>query len=265
VLQALASGQAQFGRPGPAPVLRARARGADVVFLYNGLPHSSFGILVRQNSAYRTPDQLRGKVIGVGTADGAEVGFARAILNDLGMQEPRDYRFIPVGDGGPAVAGFLRGDIEAYVGASADAAIMNHRGMAVRDITPDKYQTFFGNGVAAMRAFIDGNPQVVEGFGRSLVRATHFTNIPANREKVLRHLAVGNPQELEDRRFANALLDVVLQKGQPHDPARGWGYQDPAHWEAWHRSLIESRELDAPLPDLSAAYTNRFVEAWNRR
>ena len=265
VLQALASGQAQFGRPGPAPVLRARARGADVVFLYNGLPHSSFGILVRQNSAYRTPDQLRGKVIGVGTADGAEVGFARAILNDLGMQEPRDYRFIPVGDGGPAVAGFLRGDIEAYVGASADAAIMNHRGMAVRDITPDKYQTFFGNGVAAMRAFIDGNPQVVEGFGRSLVRATHFANIPTNREKVLRHLAVGNPQELEDRRFANALLDVVLQKGQPHDPARGWGYQDPVHWEAWHRSLVESRELDAPLPDLSAAYTNRFVEAWNRR
>ncbi len=56
----------------------------------------------------------------------------------------------------------------------------------------------------------------------------------------------------------------MLAKGQPHDPSRGWGYQDPAHWEAWHRSLVESKELEAPLPDLSAAYTNRFVEAWNR-
>jgi NitT/TauT family transport system substrate-binding protein len=264
VLQALASGQAQFGRPGPAPVLRARARGADVVFLYNSLPRSSFGILVRRDSPYRTPADLRGLVIGVGTADGAEVGFARAILNDLRMQEPRDYRFIPVGDGGPAVAGFLRNDIQAYVGAAADAAILNHRGMPVRDITPDKFQTFFGNGYVAMGPFINANPQVVEGFGRALVRATRFTNVAANRERVLRHLAAGNPQEIEDRRFANSLLDVVLEKGQPHDPSKGWGWQDPAHWAAWHQSLVESKELDAPLPNLEAAYTNRFVEAWNR-
>lgn len=264
VLQALASGQAQFGRPGPAPVLRARARGVDVVFLYNSLPRSSFGILVKRDSTYRTPGELRGKVIGIGTADGAEVGFARAILNDLGMQEPRDYRFIPVGDGGPAVAGFLRGDIEAYVGAAADAAILNHRGMHVRDITPEKFQTFFGNGYVAMNSFITANPEVIEGFGRALVRATRFTNVAANRERVLRHLAAGNPQEIEDKRFANSLLDVVLQKGQPHDPSKGWGYQDPAHWAAWHQSLVESKELEAPLPNLEAAYTNRFVEAWNR-
>ncbi|WP_137176339.1 ABC transporter substrate-binding protein [Roseomonas sp. AR75] len=264
VLQALSSGQAQFGRPGPGPVLRARARGVDVVFLYNSLPRSSFGILVKTGSSYRTPDQLRGKVIGVGTADGAEVGFARAILSDLGMQEPRDYRFIPVGDGGPAVAGFMRGDIEAYVGSTADAAILNFRGMAVRDITPDRYQTFFGNGYVAMGPFINANPQVVEGFGRALVRATRFTNDPANRDKVLRHLAVGNPQEIENRNFANALLDQVLEKGKPHDPSKGWGWQDPAHWAAWHQSLVDSKELAAPLPNLEAAYTNRFIEAWNR-
>jgi len=264
VLQALAAGQAQFGRVCALPVLRARARGVDVVFLYNSLPRSSFGILVKRDSAYRAPEQLRGKVIGVGTADGAEVGFARAILNDLGMQEPRDYRFIPVGDGGPAVAAFHRGDIEAYVGAAADAAILNHRGMHVRDITPDKFQTFFGNGYVAMGNFIEANPKVIEGFGRALVRATRFTNTAANRERVLAHLAAGNPQEIEDKRFANSLLDVVLDKGKPHDPSKGWGYQDPQHWTAWHQSLLESKELDKPLPNLEAAYTNRFVETWNR-
>ena len=35
ILQALAAGQAQIGRPGPAPVMQARSRGVDVVFLYN--------------------------------------------------------------------------------------------------------------------------------------------------------------------------------------------------------------------------------------
>ena len=50
VLQALAAGQAQIGRPGPAPVLNARARGVDVVFIYNALPKSSFGIMVKRDS-----------------------------------------------------------------------------------------------------------------------------------------------------------------------------------------------------------------------
>ena len=77
VLQALAAGQAQIGNPGPAPLLAARERGEDVVFLYNLNPKSSFGIVVREESSYQKPEDLKGKVIGVGTADGAEVGFTR--------------------------------------------------------------------------------------------------------------------------------------------------------------------------------------------
>ena len=48
VLQALAAGQAQIGLPGPAPVLAARARGEDVVFIYNLNPKSIFGVVVRE-------------------------------------------------------------------------------------------------------------------------------------------------------------------------------------------------------------------------
>lgn len=264
ILQALASGQAQFGRPGPGPVLQARARGADVVFLYNSLPRSSFGLLVKTDSSYQTPDQLKGKPIGVGTADGAEVGFGRAILGDYKMEEPRDYTFIAVGDGGTATAGFGRGDIEAYLGGVADAAILNYRGMHVRDITPEKFQTYFGNGYVAMGDFIRENPKVVEGFGRALVRATKFTRDPANRDRVLEHLAAGNPTEIEDKGYANALLDLVLSKGKEHDPSKGIGYQSPEHWEVWHKSLVETGELKAPLPDITAAYSNEFVEAWNK-
>jgi len=264
VLQALAAGQAQIGRPGPAPVLRARARGVDVVFIYNSLPISSFGIVVKRDSKYQSPADLKGKVIGVGTRDGAEVGFARAILNDLGMQENRDYTFIPVGDGGPAAAGFLRGDIEAYVAATSDAAILNHRGVHVRDITPKKFSTYFGNGYAAMGDYIAKNPQVIEGFGRALVRATRFAMDKNNRATVMKHIAAGNRQESEDPKFASMLFEAVLAKSVPADMSKGIGYQDPAHWEAWQTSLLASGDMKEPLPDLKAAYTNKFIEAWNR-
>lgn len=264
ILQALAANQAQIGRPGPAPVMQARARGVDVVFLYNSLPRSSFGILVKEGSAYKTPDQLKGKVIGVGTADGAEVGFTRAILADYGLKENVDFKFIPVGDGGTATAGFLRGDIEAYAGSLADQAILNYRGMKVRDITPEKFQTLFGNGYVAMKSFIDANPKVIEGFGRALVRATKFTEDPKNRETVLKHLAAGMPSEVEDKGYANSLLDAVLAKGKPMDPSKGIGYQPPEHWEDWHKSAVATGTLKAPLDDVKKAYTNQFVDAWNK-
>jgi NitT/TauT family transport system substrate-binding protein len=263
VLQALTSDQAQFGRPGPGPVLNARARGVDVVFIYNQMPKSSFGIVVKEESSYQTPADLKGQVIGVGTADGAEVSFARGVLNSLGMAENEDYTFLTVGDGGPATAAFTRGDIEAYAASTADAAILNQRGLAVRDITPEEFLSFFGNGYVTMRSTIEQDPELVEGFGRAIVRAQNFAMEEANREAVLAHLKAGMPQESEDPEFAEALFEAVLAKTIPLDLSNGWGYQDPAHWERWHQSVVETGDLEQPLPDLEAAYTNEFVPAWN--
>lgn len=99
VLQALSSGQAQFGRPGPGPVLAARSRGVDVVFIYNFAARSNFGIVVPEASEIQAPEELKGKVVGTGTADGAEVGFARNVLSGSGLTEGTDYTFLTVGDG----------------------------------------------------------------------------------------------------------------------------------------------------------------------
>jgi NitT/TauT family transport system substrate-binding protein len=262
-LQAMAAGQAEIGLPGPAPVLAARARGVDVVFIYNHFAQSVFGLVVREESSYQSPAELKGKVIGVGTADGAEVGFTRAILNDLGMVEGQDYEFLPVGDGGPATAAFERGDIEAYAAAVSDAAILNARGMHVREITPKEYLGYFGNGYAVMRSYMEEHPEVIEGFGRALVRGVEFGTDPANRDKVLEHTTAGNPQEGEDQAFAAALLEAIKGRLTPAYPDKGWGYQPPEHWELWHQSQLDSGTLTEPLPDLTAAYTNQFVETWN--
>jgi NitT/TauT family transport system substrate-binding protein len=263
VLQALSADQAQFGRPGPGPVLNARARGVDVVFLYNMMTKSSFGIVVAEESDYQSVEDLKDTTIGVGTADGAEVSFARGILSSVGMTEGEDYEFLPVGDGGTAAAAFLRDEVSSYAASTADAAILNQRGLKMRDITPEEFVNYFGNGYVAMRSFIDEHPEVVEGFGRALARAQVFAMDEGNRAAVLEHLRAGMPQESEDPEFAEALFEAVLAKTIPSDRSHGWGYQDPAHWERWHQSLVETGDLEAPMEDLEAAYTNDFVEKWN--
>lgn len=263
VLQSMAAGQAQIGNPGPGPLLGARARGEDVVFIYNQFPKSIFGLVVKEESTVQGPADLKGTVVGVGTADGAEVGFSRAILTGVGLAEGTDYEFLAVGDGGTAAAAFLNDEVQSYAAAVSDAAIIESRGIPLREITPDEYLSFFGNGWAVTRTYLEENKDVVEAFGKALVRGTKFGMDPANKDKVLEHAAAGNPQEGEDKEFAAALLAAIQDRVTPLDMSNGYGYQPPEHWQKWHDSAVESGALSAPLDDLTKAYTNDFVEAWN--
>jgi len=258
VLQALSAGQAQFGRPGPGPVLSARSRGVDAVFIYNVAARSNFGIVVREESEIQGPEGLRGKVIGTGTADGAEVGFARNVMSSVGMVAGEDFEFLTVGDGGPATVGFNSGAMDAYSSSTADAAILNQRGMAVRDITPPEFARFFGNGIATMGDTIENDPELVEKFIRAFARGHAFALDDANRDAVLAHLKEGNRQEGEDAAFQSALFDAVRSKTIPVDMTNGLGYLPPEVWEEWQASLVAGGDLPAPLDDLTAAYTNDF-------
>ncbi len=264
ILQALAAGQAQIGHPGPGPLLAARSNKLEAVFIYNHFAKSQMGLFVEEASEFRKPADLKGKVIGVGTADGAEVAFVRPIFKELNMVEGKDYEFLIVGDGGMATAAFLRKDIDGYVGAFADAAILKMRGAKLREITPEKNLNLFGNGYVTTTAFLAENRDVIEGFGRAIVRATHFAMNPANTDAVLKHTAVANPQEGEDRAFAAALLESARERVTPAIKGKGWGYNHPEQWAQWHESLLATGVLKQPLANLDKAYTNEFVEVWNK-
>jgi len=264
VLQAMTAGQAQIGAPGPGPTLGARARDVDVKFIYNLYPKSVFGILVKEESAFQTPADLAGTMIGVGTADGAEVSFTSAIMADLGLTPGTDFTYLPIGDGGTAAVAFLRDDVSAYAGAVSDAAILASRGLNLREITPEAYLGFFGNGIAMTESQMAATPELAPAFGRALVRGTRFAMDPANKETCLAHCAAGNPQEAEQD-YAASLYDGVVDRMTPTDAFidEGFGFQPPEHWQAIHDSAVASGALSEPLADLSEAYTNEYVEGWN--
>ncbi len=254
VLQAMSAGQAHIGAPGPGPTLGARARGVDVKFLFNLYPKSVFGLLVKADSPAQTPADLKG----------TEVSFTKAIMTDLGLSEGADFTFLPVGDGGTAAVAFLRDDVGSYAGAVSDAAILAARGLQLREITPEPYLAFFGNGIAMLESQMAAMPELAPKFGKALVRGLRFVADPANKEKALAHCAAGNPGEGEQD-YAPSLFDGVLNRMTPTEAyiGQGHGYQPPEHWQKIHDSAVASGALSAPLPDLSAVYTNEFVAGWN--
>ena len=220
-------------------------------------------MVVPEESPAKTPADLKGVTIGVGTADGAEVGFTRGIMTDLGLAEGTDYEFLAIGDGGTAVAAFLNKEVGAYAAAVADAAIISSRGIPLREITPEPYLDYFGNGWAVTRTFLNENPETLKSFGQALVKGTKFGLDPANRDATLKHVAAGNPQESEDPAFAAALLTAIQGRTLPVDAKDPFGYMPPAAWVKWQDSLVASGDLEKPSDDLEVAYTNQFVEAWN--
>ena len=264
VLQAMTAGQAQIGAPGPGPTLGARARGVDVKFLYNLYPKSVFGLLVPADSGIETPDQLAGTTIGVGTADGAEVSFTSAIMSGVGLTAGEDFEFLPVGDGGTAAVAFLREEVSSYAGAVSDAAILASRGIDLKEITPEAYLGFFGNGIAMLESGMAEQPELAPAFGRAMVRGMRFASDPANKDASLAHCAAGNPQEGEQD-YASSLFDGVVGRMTPTAAFidRGFGYQPAEHWQAIHDSAVASGALSEPLADLPSVYTNEFVAGWN--
>lgn len=258
VLQAMVAGQAEIGLPGPGPLLGAHAQGEDPVLFYNHFAQSLFGIVVPDDSQIQSIEDLGGTTVGVGTAEGAEVSFARAILSEAGLEEDADYEFLPVGDGGPATAAFERGEIESYAAAIPDMAIIEARGLPLRELTPEEFLAFFGNGYAAMQSYIDANGDLIEGFTRAMLRGAEFGK--ENKEETLEHCADINPEEATDPELTSALYDAIVPRTEPlgDNPV---GVFAPEGWETWQESLLESGELQEPVDDLDAVYTNEFVES----
>ena len=259
VLQAIAAGQAQFGAPGPGPMLSALERGEGFVGIYNHFAQSLFGVVVPEDSEYQLPADLAGTVIGVGTAEGTEVGFARSILTEAGLTEGTDYEFLPVGDGGQATAAFERGDIVAYAAGLPDMAVIEARGLPLRDLTPDNFKSYFGNMYATAAATVADNPELVQAFINGLVKGTVFGQDPANRAAVLADCNELNPEEGSEADLAGAILDLALERTVPLGGANP-GMFDMAGWELWQTSLLESASL-AAAQDLTKIFTNEFVEA----
>ena len=261
-LQALAAGQADIGTPGPGPLLGAREGGEDVVFFYNLTPRNIFSLVVPEDSGVATPADLKGKTVGIGTADGAERALVEGIFTEAGMTAGEDYEFLTVGDGGLATAGLERGDIDAYAASIVDVAIIGARGAALTDITPDSVAQLFSNGLAAQASYIEENPETIEAFGRAVAKATEWG--AENRDEALEIAAEANPEEGTDPELSAALFDITVRFGTPFE-GNELGYNPPEAWEAWEAELIETGDLAGPVEDLEAAYTNDFVDAFNEK
>jgi NitT/TauT family transport system substrate-binding protein len=254
VLQAMAAGQAQIGSPGATPTLLARSSGQDVRYIANTAPGGLFQLVVPEASGLTDASGLAGGVIGIATADGNEKNIAASILAAAGVAAD-DFTTLVVGEGATALAGFERGDIDAYAASLDTVAYIEAAGFPLTNVTGTATAYLFGNGLAATGEFIDANPEAVAGFLRAYERAIEAAL--ADFEVVMEGCEQYSPQEAEDRVLSEALFNAIKDSlvSPDGDP---FGFNRVEYWERVKQDAIDGGEAIEDV-DVNEAFTNDFL------
>lgn len=260
-IQQVLTERAEMALGSPSDTMSAVLEGADLTSVYTLYQSNVFSVVTEADSEVTEVGQLEGETIGVGTKEGGETDFLKALLaGEEGLQEGPDYELLAVGDGGSATVAIENGEVPAYAASFADVAIMRLRGLELRNIVPDDFQEFFDSTVVMRTEYVDQNPEQIEGLGRALAKATVFGM--ENPEETFDIIAEAFPEEAGDREFGLALLEETQSLFELPPAADGqWGFADPEAVEGVTDFLVETGQLpEAPEGEI---FTNEHVEAFN--
>lgn len=229
-------------------VILARAQNVPVVYVLQWFQRYPTAIVSLSSANIRTPADLVGRKVGLpgffGTSYVGYVGLlqanglteAQVNANDIGFNQ---------------VESLLAGQSEAVVGyASNEPVQLRARGESVNVIYAADYIDMVANGIITNETVIAENPEMVVRFVRAVLRGIADTLAdPVAAYESSKKFVEG----LDDSRMN--VLEASLELWRTDQ----LGVTDPAAWAQTEQVLLQMGLLDAPLPNLEAAFTNEFV------
>lgn len=242
------AGELPFAIVSGEQVLLARAQELPVVYFLEWFQRFPIAIISKASSGIESPDDLAGRSVGLPVFFGASyVGYA-GLLSANGMSQDQ----VNASEIGFTQVETLKSDqVEAVVGyANNEPLQLEAQGEQIEVIYVADYVDMVANGIITNEETIANNPEMVEAFARATLRGLADTLAdPAEAYEISKKFVEG----LDDSR--KNVLDASLEMWR----ADTLGLTDEASWQRTQEVLLEIEFLDAPLSDLSAAYTNDFV------
>lgn len=259
-LQQVLSGQADVCLCSPGPALTAVGNGAEVTSVYTMYQSDVFSLVTEEGSDVTDIDDLRGSVIGVDVRAGGAESWVVALLSAAGLTIDEDYELIATGAGAQPATAFRKNEISAYAAAFTDVATLEARDFATQAITLPGSETYFDTMLVLSDEMVADEPEIVEAFGRGVAMGTLYGE--QNPDEVLDIVEDTFPEEVQDRAFAQALLEATITLFQLPAEADGkWGSQVEGRFTTLTENLVAEKYLDE-MPDL-AFFSNKFVPAFN--
>ena len=98
-LRQLIAGNVDAALPSPAAYLNAVAQGHDLRWIFSYEYANVFTLIVPDKSPIKSVADLKGKSVGVSELSGGEVPLVRAVLRGAGLEDGKDVKIVPVGEG----------------------------------------------------------------------------------------------------------------------------------------------------------------------
>jgi NitT/TauT family transport system substrate-binding protein len=236
------AGELPFAIVSGEQVLLARAQELPVVYFLEWFQRFPIAVISKAGSGIERPEDLAGRSVGLPVFFGASyVGYA-GLLSASGMSQDQ----VAASEIGFTQVESLRNDqVEAVVGYA-------NKGEEIEVIYVADFIDMVANGIITNEKTIAANPEMVEAFARATLRGLADTLAdPDEAFEISKKYVEG----LDDSR--RNVLDASLDIWR----AGTLGLTDAASWQRTQDVLLEIGFLDAPLPNLAAAYTNDFVLA----
>ena len=164
-VQALLSGEIQFGHLSPAPMLTAWAQGADFVWI-GTTTHQMVFTLIVDTSIGKGPD-LKGRKIGITRIGSASDLALRTALEQFGLG-PKDVTMIALGGIPEILAAMRAGAVNGGILSPPTSTAAREMGYRPLLHIPDLGREFTFSGIAAKRSFVQSQPEIARAYMASL-------------------------------------------------------------------------------------------------
>ena len=243
------AGELPFALVSGEQVLLARAQKLPVVYVLQWWQQYPIAVVSKAAASIKTPADLAGRKVGLPGLFGASYVGLVGLLAANGMTlDDIDANEI----GFNQVESLLTDQSEAVVVyVNNEPVQLAQRGEAIDEIRVADYANLVANGLLTNEQTIAAEPELIAGFVRAFLRGLQDTlDDPDAAFEISKKYVEG----LDDSR--RGVLDASLDLWR----AEPLGRTDPAAWQETHDLLLQMGLLSAPLPDLSAAYSNEFVD-----
>ena len=245
------AGELPFSVVSGEQVPMARAQGLPVVYIAAWYADYPVSVVSKADQGILTPEDLKGKRIGLPGLFGANyIGFV-ALLHANGLSES-DMTLDSVGFN--QVEALTTDQEEAVVVYSTNEPIqLATQGYELNEIRVADYVNLASNGLLTNEKTLAENPDLVRAMIATFLRGLEY--------------AAGNPDEAYEisKKYVENLAeaDEVVQKQVLATSIELWqteqlGYSDPQAWENMNIVLFEMGLLPEMI-DIEKAYTNEFL------
>lgn len=264
-IQQVASGQVDFATVGPEALLIARSKGVKVKGVYIFARKPIYRIVALRESGVTTPEDLKGKSLGVPDMSAGSVPFTRAVLKTADLDPESDVEWLSVGLGATAANAFRQKDIDVWASWDTAVASLENGGMKFTYINPPWMGELMGNLMIAREDTIRDHPDWVVKVARGIAMGSIFglTNPEAAIRKHWEVYPQTKPQAMADDSLAKArhIFNSRFELLKPEEGEK-WGQSIDAQWKRAADMAIEEGLIPADF-DVTDAYTNEFIDAIN--